>query len=118
MEHQNSNRNQTKREITKIIYAFYDDDNIIEQLLGISEKFSLCVPSWKIKYYLYNSENTYRQLLQRLNSPYHKYEKNFDKLCLINRNLIIIKGPKRLIEHFTNISSFNQWLNTLKYPAV
>jgi hypothetical protein len=101
--------------LSKIIYIFYDDLELFHNLQYIANKLSNTHNYWLFKYYIYNSPITSDKILHQINTPYHKYDRRLDKLCVINNNNSFpIKNTKFTIEYFSNISCFELWLNKLK----
>lgn len=106
------NRNLPNLKISKNIYIFYLDDlNTLECLQNLfsyhSNRHSTLFP----KYYVYDSNITYNYILKKINTPYHKYDKSLDKLCIIGFDKTLhIKNSKIQIEYFSNINHFQTWL--------
>ncbi|WP_346892567.1 hypothetical protein [Clostridium sp. UBA871] len=105
-------RNLPTRNISKNIYIFYNNtSNALQCLQHISrELFSIHSP-WLLKCYSFDNSIAYKSILKEINTPYHKYDKALDKLCIIGmKNPLQIENTKIQIEHFSNIDLFQTWL--------
>lgn len=109
-------RSLPKLEIHKNIYTFYDDITMLFHLQQIASKLLDTRSSWLIKCYILEPNATYAKMLKQIESPYHKFDKGLDKLCVIHFSPILIKKISTPIEYFSSIYLFEQWLNNLRAP--
>lgn len=115
MENNSCKRNLPPRKMSKIIYTFYDDFRIYPQLQILAATLSNVHSCWLIKCYIYDLPITYSKILHLINTPYYKFDKKMDKLCIINNNGVFPKNNTRsTIEYFLNIKHFEQWLQKIK----
>lgn len=109
-------RNLPKFKVTKNIYLFYYTDICTKKDLEfISHELLNSQSCWRIRLCPYKLDVTYNKILKQLNTPYHKYDKFLDKLCLIDSNkLISLKDINLPIEVFNDKKCFQKWLTTLQ----
>lgn len=108
-------RNLPKREVSKKIYVFYHNNIEIScKLQHISKQLCNIDSSWLIKQYAYDFNITYHEILEKIDTPYQKYDKCLDKLCIINNDTIYIKNAKIQIDYFQNINYFETWLGNFQ----
>ncbi|WP_110954507.1 hypothetical protein [Anaerosinus massiliensis] len=108
-------RNLPQRKLSKFIYIFYDDLVIGPRLRIMAHELANIHNCWLMKDYVHHSPLTNSEILRKINTAYHNYDRHLDKICVISSNQSeTVRSSKIMIECFSNITKFEAWLNQLK----